>query len=479
MATKLVIVESPTKIKTISKILGKDYIVKSSKGHIRDLPVKRLGVNVDKDFEPSYEVVKSRATVVKELIDAAKKCDEIYLAPDPDREGEAIAWHLQELLSDVAKDKPFFRVQYNEITPRAVKAAFEHPGELDMDRVNAQQARRILDRIVGYKVSPLLWRRVKRGLSAGRVQSVALRLVCEREKEVIAFIPEPYWILGAKVRKLVAPLDAFSVKLTRMNGKKIEINIPELAAEIQGDLDACKLTVQEVKSRVVNRRAYAPFITSTLQQAASTFCGFSPRRTMSVAQKLYEGVDLGNGPEGLITYMRTDSVSIAADALTSCREFITASYGDEYLPETPNVYKSRSGAQEAHEAIRPADVTRTPAQMAKYLDPSENKLYKLIWERFVASQMPPAKIAQLTAVILSDPASSAKGSIYQLQATASETVFPGHRRVSGELEKKKDDSDDIEVLPPLASGEELSCLEVLSARKETKPPPRITEASLV
>jgi len=479
MATKLVIVESPAKAKTINKILGKDYIVKSSMGHIRDLPVKRLGVDVDKDFEPSYEVVKTRVKVVKELTDAAKKCDEIYLAPDPDREGEAIAWHLQELLSKVTKDKPFFRIQYNEITPRAVRAAFDHPSVLDMNRVNAQQARRVLDRIVGYKVSPLLWRRVKRGLSAGRVQSVALRLVCEREKEVVAFVPEPYWILGAMVRKLVAPLDTFAVKLTRMNDKKIEIKTPELAAEIQSDLDGCKLTVKEVKTRTVNRRAYPPFITSTLQQAASTFCGFSPRRTMSVAQKLYEGVDLGSGPEGLITYMRTDSVAISADALTSCRAFISKQYGDEYLPEKPNVYKSRSSAQEAHEAIRPADVMRTPGQMKPHLEASELKLYRLIWERFVASQMPPAKVEQSTAVILSDAASSPKGSIYQLQATASATLFLGHRRVSGELEKKKDDSDAIEALPELVSGEPLTCLEVLSESKETKPPARFTEASLV
>jgi DNA topoisomerase-1 len=477
---KLVVVESPAKAKTINKILGKDYIVKSSMGHIRDLPVKRLGVNVEKNFEPDYVLVKGRRTVISELKAAAKECDEIYLAPDPDREGEAIAWHLREILDD--GKKAFHRIQYNEITPRAVRAAFDHPGELDMDRVNAQQARRILDRIVGYRVSPLLWRRVKRGLSAGRVQSVALRLVCEREDAIDAFKPEPYWVMGAVARKLLAPLDPFSIKLTRINGAKAEVHDETLAAEVATDLEGCKLRVKEMKTRIVSRKPHAPFITSTLQQAGSTFLGFSPKRTMALAQQLYEGVNLGQGPEGLITYMRTDSFNISADATAACSAHVEKAYGSEYLPEKPNVYRSRSGAQEAHEAIRPTDVTRTPAKIKQYLDAPAYKLYTLIWERFVASQMVPAKLEMRTVYI--EPQVPAEGTepmkhSYLFQATVTEVAFAGYRKVLGENDKKKADSDQVDILPALKEGEPLVCLELLSERKETQPPARFSEASLI
>jgi DNA topoisomerase-1 len=480
MGKKLVVVESPAKAKTINKILGKEYIVKSSMGHVRDLPVKRLGVNVDKGFVPDYVLVKGRRNVIGELKTAAKECDEVYLAPDPDREGEAIAWHLQEILDD--GKKRFFRIQYNEITPRAVRAAFEHPVELDMARVNAQQARRVLDRIVGYRVSPLLWRRVKRGLSAGRVQSVALRLVCEREDAIDAFTPEPYWVLGAVVRKLLAPLDPFSIKLARIDGEKAEVHDEALAAEVCKDLEGCKLCVKELKTRMVNRKPYAPFITSTLQQAASTFLSFSPKRTMALAQQLYEGVNLGQGPEGLITYMRTDSFNISADALAACREHIKRAYGDDYLPEKPNVYRSRSGAQEAHEAIRPTDVMRTPSKVKKHLEPPAYKLYKLIWERFVASQMVPAKLEMRTVYIEPNAAAATEAGMkhsYLFQATVTELAFPGYRKVLGETEKKKEDSDQVDVLPVLQEGEPLVCIELLSERKETQPPARYSEASLV
>ena len=482
MGKKLVIVESPAKAKTINKILGKDYVVKSSMGHVRDLPVKSLGVDVKEGFKPSYVLVKTRKKVVDELKAAAKDCDSIYLAPDPDREGEAIAWHLKEILSKpkANAEKPFYRVQYNEITPRAVRAAFENPGTLEMPRVDAQQARRVLDRIVGYMVSPHLWRRVQRGLSAGRVQSVALRLVCEREQKILDFNPETFWVFGALVRKLITPLEPFSVKLTKINGEKVDIGSQADADRVKRELDGAPMKVGGVKIRQVQRKPYPPFITSTLQQAASNVCSFSPKRTMSIAQKLYEGINLGQGPTGLITYMRTDSVSVSQDAIGACRDYVQKTFGDEYLPEKPNLYKSRSGAQEAHEAIRPTDVTLTPESVKKHLDAPEFKLYKLIWERFVGSQMTPAKIEQRTIEVEAQTKEDAADPrTYLFTATASEVKFPGHRKVTGEKDKKKEGSDEIDILPAVAEGEPLMCLELLSEEKQTKPPSRYSEASLV
>ncbi|MBT3193973.1 MAG: type I DNA topoisomerase [Verrucomicrobia bacterium] len=482
MGKKLVIVESPAKAKTINKILGKDYIVKSSMGHIRDLPVKSLGVDVKDGFKPTYVMVKTRKKVVDELKAAAKSCDAIYLAPDPDREGEAIAWHLKEMLSKIKAnaEKPFVRVQYNEITPRAVKAAFENPVELEMPRVDAQQARRVLDRIVGYMVSPLLWRRVQRGLSAGRVQSVALRLVCEREQQIQEFKPETFWVFGALVRKLIMPLEPFSVKLAKINGEKAVIGNQTEADKVRQELDGAALKVAGVKTRNIQRKPQPPFITSTLQQAASNVFSFSPKRTMGIAQKLYEGVNLGQGPTGLITYMRTDSVSLSQDAITTCRTYVEKTFGNEYLPEKPNLYKSRSGAQEAHEAIRPTDVTLTPDKVRKHLDAPEFKLYQLIWQRFVGCQMTPAKIEQRTIEIEASPkAAEGEAAAYLFTATASEVKFPGHRKVTGEKDKKKADSDELDVLPAVTEGEPLMCLELLSEEKQTQPPSRYSEASLV
>jgi len=481
MGKKLVIVESPAKAKTINKMLGKDYVVKSSMGHIRDLPVKVLGVDVKKQFKMTYEIVKTRKKVVDELKAAAKDCDAIYLAPDPDREGEAIAWHLKEILANVKgnAEKPFYRITYNEITPRAVKAAFEHPGQINMPRVDAQQARRVVDRIVGYKVSPLLWKRVQRGLSAGRVQSVALRLVCEREQEINAFNPEAYWVFGANVRKLVLPMDPFTIKLTRIDGAKAEVHNAQDAARVKRELEGSAMKVAGIRTRMVTRKAYPPFITSTLQQAASTFCGFSPNRTMSLAQKLYEGVNLGGSPTGLITYMRTDSVNLSQEAVASCLEFIEKTYGPDYLPEKPNVYRSRGGAQEAHEAIRPTDVNLTPDRLKDVLDAPSMKLYRLIWERFVACQMPPARIEQRTVEVAAVPVATEGARQYLFTATASEVKFDGHRRVTGEKDKKADDSDQVDALPVVAEGEPLVLLELLSEQKETQPPSRFSEASLV
>jgi len=466
---KLVIVESPAKAKTINKYLGDDYIVKASMGHVRDLPPKKLGVDVDNNFAPDYVNTTGRAKVITELKAAAKKCDHVFLAPDPDREGEAIAWHLQELLKGIIPEENFSRVTYNEITKSAITEAFANPGEMDMNRVNSQQARRVLDRLVGFKVSPLLWKQVKGGVSAGRVQSVALRLVCEREKEIQDFNPEEYWVLGANVRKQVEPLDPFIVKLAKINGEKAEVKGGEQAEKINAELDASKLHVARVIEKTVQRKARAPFITSTIQQSASSACGFSPSRTMRIAQGLYEN--------GLITYMRTDSFNIAKSAQEECHAFVTAEYGSEYLPENPNFYKSKGSAQEAHEAIRPTEVAKTP-QSVSGLEKDEAKLYKLIWERFVASQMVPAQIARRTAEVETDGENT-----YMFRATASEVIFPGYMRASGieaAADKKKEGEEEDEAkLPALSEGEKLDCLEWTGEQKFTKPPPRYSEPSLI
>ncbi|MEI8207189.1 MAG: type I DNA topoisomerase, partial [Kiritimatiellales bacterium] len=468
---KLVIVESPAKAKTINKYLGEDYIVKASMGHVRDLPPKKLGVDVEKGFEPEYVNTTGRAKVITELKATAKKCDEVILAPDPDREGEAIAWHLFELLKGIVPPEKFSRVTYNEITKPAIKEAFSNPGVLDMNRVNSQQARRVLDRLVGFKVSPLLWKQVKGGVSAGRVQSVALRLVCERENEIKNFNPEEYWVLGANVRKRVDPRNPFAVKLAQINGEKAEIKGGEQAQKIRTELEASALHVARIIEKEIQRRARAPFITSSIQQSASSVCGFSPARTMSIAQALYEN--------GLITYMRTDSFNIAKSAQEACHAFVTAQYGAEYLPEKPNLYKSRGNAQEAHEAIRPTEVTQTPQSLSG-LKPEEQKLYKLIWERFVASQMVPARIARRTAEIETDGTN-----VYFFRATSSEIAFPGYMRASGiekaadkKNEDDEDENDEVQ-LPPLTEGEKLDCIEWLGEQKFTKPPARYSEPSLI
>lgn len=489
MDKKLVIVESPAKAKTIGKILGSGYIVKSSVGHIRDLPERTLGVDIENGFLPKYVLSKGKSKVVTELKKAARGSSEIFLAPDPDREGEAIAWHLQEILAEAARGKPVHRVQYNEITPRAVRAAFEHPGTIDMQRVNAQQARRVLDRIVGYMVSPMLWRRLKKGLSAGRVQSVALRLVAERERQIQAFEVEEYWVLGAKVRRTTAPLDPFNVRLVKVDGEKPQIGSEEAAQKILAHLQGCAMRVADVRERQTARRPLPPFITSTLQQAASSVCGFSPNRTMSLAQKLYEGIELGGSSIGLITYMRTDSVSVAADARSAAQSFIVDNYGAQYYPEKPNFYKSRTSAQEAHEAIRPTDVTRTPESLKGILDAPSLRLYELIWKRFVASQMAAARINQRSVEIEPQLAAdrSTYGAVCQFRASASEVIFDGFLKVMAlDVRKKKrsddeesEESDEVENLPPLIVGDQLTVLDWLSERKETKPPPRYSEASLI
>ncbi len=486
MSKNLVIVESPAKAKTINRFLGKDFLVKASMGHVRDLPEKELGIDVEKNFVPKYVPIKTRAKVIAELQAAAKGAENIYLAPDPDREGEAIAWHLMALLKKAVPADHFFRVTYNEITERAIRKALENPGKIDERRVDSQQARRVLDRLVGYKVSPLLWRRIRGATSAGRVQSVALRLVCEREAAIENFKPEEFWLLGAKVRKQVAPLDPFEIRLAKIDDAKAEIKSSEQAKAVQADLEGRQMRVAQIINREIAKRAPPPFITSSLQQAGSSVYGLSPAITMKIAQKLYEGVDLPNGEHvGLITYMRTDSFAVAKEAQEACRELIAGTFGVEFLPDRPPIYKSRASAQEAHECVRPTSVHRMPDEVAAMLPPDEAKLYRLIWSRFVASQMAAAKIAQRTAEIEAVPPAG-KTSTYLFRATASEVTFPGYMKASGMSEERakksvetEEDGAEVERLPPLTQGELLDLLEWLSQQKFTQPPARYSEASLV
>ena len=486
MAKYLVIVESPAKAKTINKMLGPDYAVKASMGHVRDLPERALGVDIAHGFEPEYEVTPDRKKVIAELKKLAGGAEKIFLAPDPDREGEAIAWHLRELLKKGGKkgDGRFARVTYNEITEPAIRAAFANPGDLNLLRVDSQQARRILDRIIGFKVSPVLARRVSGARSAGRVQSVALRLVCEREAAIRGFVPEPYWVLGVKASKSGRPETAFRAKLARINGQKAEVKDEATAAAHASELRKRGLRTLGVAQSEKRRGAPPPFITSSLQQAASGACGFSPSRTMSLAQRLYEGMDVGGGTAGLITYMRTDSFTISAQAQAQAREFITKTWGPAFYPERPNRYKNRSSAQEAHEAIRPTDAARTPESLKGLLPADEWKLYDLVWRRFMASQMSAARIGVRTAELEATGGSTADE--YLFRATASEVLFPGYMKALGMEKRRKGpeeggegDDDEVESLPDLAQGEVLDVLEWLNDRKETQPPARYSEAALV
>ena len=486
MSKKLLIVESPAKAKTIGKYLGSEFTVMPSVGHIRDLPKKGLSITItpekDKEnawkFTPSYEISPDKKKVVGDLRKAATAADEVFLASDPDREGEAIAWHLGEVLAKETKGKPVHRVTYNEITANAVRDAVAHPGEVNMARVDAQEARRILDRLVGFKVSPFLWKNLQYGysLSAGRVQSVALRLLVEREREIQAFTPVSYWVLGVEAAKGARGVP-FIAKLARLDGKKPDVRDQGESAMLAGDLDGASLRVASVKTQPKTRHPYPPFTTSTLQQAASSLCGFSPKRTMGLAQKLYE--------EGLITYMRTDSVNIAAVAQKAARELIGREYGAAFVPEKPNFYKSKAGAQGAHEAIRPTDVAKTAAAL-EGLDAPSLKLYDLIWRRFVASQMTDARLS-LTTVGLEAVKEEMQHS-YLFTASTTKVDFEGFLAVMNAAKKTRgvktaeaidEDSDEVKELPPLAEGDALVARRWLSDRKETKPPARFSEASLV
>ncbi len=470
----LVIVESPAKAKTIAKYLGKDYTVKASVGHVMDLPKSKLGVDIENNFEPKYIQIKGKGPVVKELKAAAKKADRILLATDPDREGEAIAFHVAEVLAGSAKTTEFYRVLFNEITKKAILLAIEHPGKIDINKVDAQQARRVLDRLVGYQISPILWKKVRRGLSAGRVQSVALRLICEREEEIKAFVPEEFWSLTALLEGKLPP--QFEAKLLKKDEEKLKVKNNDEVQKILADLKGATYTVTKVEKKERRRNPVPPFTTSKLQQEGGRKLGFTSKRTMGIAQSLYEGVDVGKeGTVGLITYMRTDSTRVGKEAQDEAREFIAGKYGKDYVPEKPPVYASAKSAQEAHEAVRPTSVLREPDAIKQYLEPDQYKLYKLIWNRFVASQMNPAIIDQTSVDV--------KAVEYTFRATGSIVKFPGFMAVY--MEEKSEDQAPTEeengeaVLPPLSEGEVLNLVKLDPKQHFTQPPPRFSEALLV
>jgi DNA topoisomerase-1 len=483
MAKALVVVESPAKAKTINKYLGRNYKVVASMGHVRDLPKSKLGVNVDEGFEPSYEVIASRKKVLKELKDAAKDASEIFVATDPDREGEAIGWHLAEELGS-GNRKKIRRLMFNEITKKGVLAALEHPTAINKQMVDAQQARRVLDRLVGYKISPLLWDKVRRGLSAGRVQSVALKLVCDREREIERFVPEEYWNLTARLAGPVPP--EFDAKLVKRDGVNIKISNQAEADAALADLRAATWTVNSVTTKERKKNAVPPFITSKLQQASR----FPVKKTMLIAQQLYEGVELpGEGSVGLITYMRTDSTRVSEQAIGDVREFIGQKFGPDFVPEKPNFYRAKADAQDAHEAIRPTSMQYHPDEVRGNLTPDQYYLYRLIWNRFVASQMPPATFDETTVDITASPQSGepeylfrVKGSVpkfagwlavYNQEVPEARTEGPGPDAVTAE------DEEGSSVLPALSEGDRLEMKELKPEQKFTQPPPRYTEATLV
>ena len=478
MPKALVIVESPVKAKTINKYLGKQYIVKASLGHIKDLPKKDLAVDVEHGFEPRYEIIEGKRKLLGELRQAAKGVESIYLAADPDREGEAICFHLQEELQGKKGGGPrIYRVMFNEITKNAIQKAFQNPGMVDEKLVDAQQARRVLDRLVGYKISPLLWDKVRRGLSAGRVQTVALRVIVERESEIAAFLKNEYWTIDADLGARKPPL--LNAHLIKKDDQTPELGSQEVTDRVVAQLDGADYIVKSVGTREKRRNPVAPFITSTLQQESSRKLRFSVKRTMILAQRLYEGIELGKeGAVGLITYMRTDSTRISEDALQEARAYIAVKFGAEFLPESANIYKSKKEAQDAHEAIRPTSMEYSPDDVAKYLAEDELKLYRLIWNRFVACQMAPAVFDQTTIDI------SARGkdaSDYLFRATGSVLKFGGFLRVYEEGKDQVDEEDEETKhrLPAVAEGEHLKFRHLLPEQHFTEPPPRYNEATLV
>lgn len=467
VADSLVIVESPAKAKTIGKYLGSKFIVKASMGHIRDLPKSQIGVEIENEFQPKYITIRGKGNVLKELKDASKKVKKVYLAADPDREGEAIAWHLAHYLE--LDEREECRVVFNEITKQAVKDAFKTPRPIDMDLVNAQQARRVLDRLVGYKISPLLWKKVKKGLSAGRVQSVAVKLVIDRENEINAFIPEEYWSITAHLLKDSA---GFEAKFHSLNGDKKELKNEQDVKEVLEAISGASFTVGEVKEKERQRNPSPPFITSSLQQEAARKLNFRAAKTMQIAQQLYEGVDLGSeGTVGLITYMRTDSTRISPVAQEETLAYIAQKYGQPYVPESPRVYlKKNANTQDAHEAIRPTSVLREPDAVKAYLSRDQLRLYKLVWERYVASQMASAVLDTMTVDLNAGPV--------QFRANGSKLKFPGFMKIYVE---GNDDgqSDEERLLPPLSEGERVQASQIDPKQHFTQPPPRYTEARLV
>jgi DNA topoisomerase I len=490
MGKNLVIVESPAKAKTLGRYLGKDYTVKASMGHVIDLPVKELGVDLENDFNPTYQVIRGKSKIITELKKAAKSADEIYLAPDPDREGEAIAWHLAGVLPK--DDKRIHRVMFNEITKTAVLEAMANPQELNRSLFEAQQARRILDRLVGYKISPLLWKRVRSGLSAGRVQSVAVRIVCEREEEIRRYNQKEYWSILASM--LTGAKDSLEAKLWTVDGKRVVarpdeeaerkdrfwINEEEIAQQLSGELrEAGSGRVAEVDRKQKKRNPQPPFITSTMQREAASRYGWPARKTMQVAQGLYEGIELGGETTGLITYMRTDSTRVSESAIIQVRELVGQEYGEKYLPAKPNRFsgKKQGGkVQDAHEAVRPTGVERTPETMKRFLNPDQQKLYTLVWARFVSSQMAPALYDQTTIDI-------EVAARFVLRATGSVMKFPGFTRVYTENIEKSGKSENGNgeegLLPVIEAGEVLEMKQITPRQHYTQPPPRFTESSLI
>ncbi|MEE9251828.1 MAG: type I DNA topoisomerase [Thermodesulfobacteriota bacterium] len=476
MAKSLIIVESPAKARTIKKYLGRDYNVEASSGHLVDLPSSKLGVDVEKDFEPKYVVIKDKRNYLSKLKKAAKDVDKIYLASDPDREGEAIAWHIVDQLG--IRDRAY-RVLFYEITENSIKKAMENPLTLSKERFEAQQARRILDRLVGYKVSPILWKKVRKGLSAGRVQSVALRMIVEREREIDAFVPVEHWSVEALLRKDGDDDATFTAKLSKYKGEKAEVGSEEQAVPIVEALRNENYKVLSVEKKQRQRKAFAPFITSTLQQEASRKLRFPVKKTMTIAQKLYEGIELGaEGPVGLITYMRTDSVRVSDHALGEVRAYITEKYGSSYLPDKPNVFKVKKSAQDAHEAIRPTFVSYEPESVRKHLSSDEYRLYELIWKRFVSSQMSPAVYDQTTVEIeAGEGIFRATGSVIRFKGfTAVYTESREEEESNGNEAKEKE--EDV-TLPELRKDEVLRLLNLEGIQHFTQPLPRFTESSLV
>lgn len=466
MSKTLVIVESPTKAKSIGKFLGRSFSVKSSMGHIRDLPKSQLGVDVENNFQPKYITIRGKGETLKELKDSAKKVDKVLLAADPDREGEAIAWHLKTYLE--IKDGENCRIEFNEITKSAIQAAVKKPRPIDMDRVNAQQARRVLDRLVGYKLSPLLWKKVRKGLSAGRVQSVAVRLICDREAEIEQFIPEEYWSLTGDFLAENQPLTA---KLFKVGKEKAVIESQEAMDRTLAGLQGLTYSVESVTKKEKKRNPSPPFTTSSMQQESYRKLGFTARKTMQLAQQLYEGLDVGQeGVVGLITYIRTDSTRLSETAQKDAREFITEKYGDRFVPETIRQYETKGKIQNAHEAIRPSSIFRTPEKLKEFLKPQQYKLYKLIWERFVSSQMSSALLEVTTVDI--------QAGEYLFRASGTVIQFPGFMQVY--IEGKDDDAkEDDDLIPQVTEGQLLKLEKLTPKQHFTQPPPRFTEASLV
>ncbi|MFP5221558.1 MAG: type I DNA topoisomerase [Acidobacteriota bacterium] len=466
MAKDLIIVESPAKVKTIKKFLGEKFYVEASVGHVRDLPQKKLGVDEANGFEPQYGVIPGKQKVVDQLTKVAGKAKTIFLAPDPDREGEAIAWHIAEILKETNSN--IERIQFNEITAKAVREALEHPRPINEKLFESQQARRILDRLVGYKISPLLWKKVRKGISAGRVQSVALKIVVDREKERLAFKPEEYWLFRARLEGSAPP--PFEAELAKVGGKKAHIGSAEAAEALSAQLTGQPFVVTSVAEKERKKSPPPPFITSTLQQAANQRLGYAAKKTMGAAQKLYEGVELAErGTTALITYMRTDSTRIADEARDAAKTYIVETLGQDYYPDKARHFKTKAGAQDAHEAIRPIDVNITPKDVAGLLPKDQFQVYKLVWERFVASQMAVAKFWDTAAVIECAGA--------EFKAKGERLIFPGYLKVYGQ--DTEEEGGASKALPPLAKDQILKLLEIRKEQKFTQPPPRYTEASLV